>query len=66
MDQKILTELSNELSLCSRALDSAGEQHSDRDLGYIAYRLRCWVSQIDCALEGTETQQQRLHDQATE
>jgi hypothetical protein len=66
MDQKILTELSNDLSLYSRVLDSAGEQHSDRDISAIAYRLRQWVNQLESLPEETESPSHYLRDQVTE
>ena len=66
MKDRRLEDLATELSIYSRVLDSAGEQHSDRDISAIAFRLRLWVSQLDSLLEGTEQPVPNHHDQGTE
>ena len=66
MINKRLEDLATELSIYSRVLDSAGEQHSDRDISAIAYRIRRWVDELDCLLEEAAQPELTHRDQGTE
>lgn len=66
MNSQTLESLVADLSIYSRVLDSAGEQHGDRDVSAIAYRLRLWVSQLETLIEETEQPSPIPHDRETE
>lgn len=66
MDTKTLSTLAVDLSIFSRVLDSAGEQHADQDVSAIAYRLRGWATQLEFLLEETERPSPTPRDQGTE
>jgi len=66
MKDRRLEDLATELSIYSRVLDSAGEQHSDRDISAIAYKIRRWVAELDCLLAEAAQPELTRRDQELE